>query len=460
MDSPAKKLNLSLKDEEIEFVDIYDDCMFAIFELLPLSDLCSLSFTCQRMKNLTFDHFIRKYSNNQITIETMAITHQFTDSTGMKLSAADEKSLKYFNKCYRNVRIFSPKRFLTSIFLYNLLKSECHPELSAMELELLSIVDLNMQPDDDMKDQLKNIETVKIVKVDCARNIYNSLLVHCTNLKVLEISASNFNNVEWIKHDFPMLESLILPLIPTVDQEFVAQFFKRHQTLKDITCTGYYISKAAIEFLHNIERFAACIYLSDHLGALIKDFQNYNGNRSIKWFGLECGPLLDPFKRTFIDLNAIQPIHKLHLDGIKRSIQLPYLQYLKDFKLTISPAGLTDLKVIPQNAPNLMNLEMGILFFVDEIRDLGEILFKDILMSLVCDLLKLKNIKLELYDYEINYIVFNPNDLIDVESRRMSMSKGDASNLELQIVIHSAQWQQVEILSGKTMTITFHHPSA
>lgn len=97
-----RRLNKSETFKELELLDLNDDCIRSIFWKLPSpTDLCSMSFTCKRMKDLAFDHFPRQYPDDQVTIGMDESTNPIFRIHKTR------KHLRFFSKCIRNAKVFS-----------------------------------------------------------------------------------------------------------------------------------------------------------------------------------------------------------------------------------------------------------------------------------------------------------------------------------------------------------------
>lgn len=75
-----------------------DDCCLAIFELLPLNDLCAISKTCIRFQGLSKDVYRRRYKSKVLIIES--ILHD-----GNMICGPNEQYTKYFAEFIQNVSL-------------------------------------------------------------------------------------------------------------------------------------------------------------------------------------------------------------------------------------------------------------------------------------------------------------------------------------------------------------------
>lgn len=115
----------------------------SILELLPLSDLCSMSSTCKYIQSLAQRENRRKNPNELITIE-------------INRRSAFEGESKLANDNYVDVEL-----------LYNFMKSNCCESLNSLSINILSSVNINVNihPDEYVKKQLRSVQSLTIEKL-------------------------------------------------------------------------------------------------------------------------------------------------------------------------------------------------------------------------------------------------------------------------------------------------------
>lgn len=341
----------------IQFIDINDDCFYKIFEYLPVSDLCSTSFTCKRLQTLAQHYFGQKYPKEWITID---ISLNARGNTEMEFSKTDpNKVLKYFGKFIRNIRMQSSmdeSGWIDLGLLYDFLKNECCDKLHSLELNLGSRIDLNSMANDESKMQFHSIESVKIIDVECVHSTYNGLLQLCANLKSLKFATSTNNNVyEWLRYIYPNLELLKLPWNRGQKPESIQDFLQNHQQLKDITCEGIHLRYPRFQNFQNIHRL---VFRAAGGNELINIIQKLKANKTITFLAVKLGICDGSIQSIITDLNAIQPINKLEYDPDWKSFRLPYLEYLYEFNMNYN---VTLLDRIPECAPYLKSIKLNFL---------------------------------------------------------------------------------------------------
>lgn len=172
MEPKAKrsKLNNPSSGSKMEFLDQIDDCIFAIFDQLSPSDLCSMSFTCKRIQTLAFDHFQRIFSDRLFTINTNRSKLPFGHNK-LAFSDVNGAHVKYFSKCIPAIRLKGGKFGAKRIF--NFIKTECCPTLEVLDIS--SAVRMDSADGKIIADQLEHLKSLTIRRFDAKTDIHNML---------------------------------------------------------------------------------------------------------------------------------------------------------------------------------------------------------------------------------------------------------------------------------------------
>lgn len=435
---------------EMQLIDLDSNSIFGIFDLLSLSEVCSMSFTCQKMQQLANEYFAYKFSDQWITIEI----EPKDDSTAIAFSKRNMKVLKYFSKCIRNVQIINTRAFSNKCpmdlqCLYAFLRSECPTELHSLDLRfevkstdcidtVKSCLDNNPPENDDIKNQLKNVENIIVSKSDI-HSTYQGLIKYCENVKFFKIKTPNAYG--WFEYKFPKLESLSLSGINEKQCHSIDAFFQHHQQIKEITCNGINMLEAVCRNFNRLDRLQANIELPNQLRGIIQDLRPKLIKKNFKWFGLEFTLPCIPDAGILMDINALVPIHRLEFDvtlqiferassshEILRS-RFPYLKDLEELKMKFSFQEMGTLNMISANFPNIKCLEL----VIDHLYLCGSnsLLFKNAMVPLVRDLLRMKMLILSFEGGTITRVIFDPMDLAELESIRRSVP--GASNLKIHV---------------------------
>lgn len=457
---------------EMRLIDLDRHSIFGIFDLLSLSEVCSMSFICQKMQKLAYEYFAYKYSDQWITIEI----EPKNDSTVIAFSKRNMKILKYFSKCIRNVRIINTRAFSNELpmdlqRLYIFLKSECSSELHSLDLrfEVKSCFDNNEPENDDIKNQLINVENIIVSKSDIP-STYQGLIKYCENVKFFEIKTPN--ECGWFKYKFPKLESLSLScikLIFSIDTEqqmkesqcylnekqcqHIDAFLQNHQQIKEIKCNGTNMLEAVCRNFNRIDRLQATIELPNQLRRIIQDLKPKYKNgikKDFKWFGLEITLPCIPDAGILMDLDGLVPIHRLEFDVTLQIFErasysneilqsrFPDLKRLNELKMKFSFQEIRTLNMISANFPNIKRLEL----VIDHLYLCGRntLLFKNAMVPLVRGLLQMKELILSFEGGTMTRVIFDPMDLVELDSIRRSVP--DASNLKIHIKYLQRDLQQ------------------
>lgn len=429
---------------EMQLTDLQRDCIFGIFDLLSLSEVCSMSFTCHKMQDLARNYFAYKYPNQWITIE---ITPK-NDSTVIAFSKRNMKPLKYFSKCIRNVRIISlgaSSNIMDFQCLYDFLKSKCSAELHSLDLFDLRF---GHEPcsdyppeNDDIKNQLKNVENITVSKSDI-RGTYRCLIRYCENIKNFNIKTPNA--YEWFEYKYLKLEWIRLSSTGPINRNqcnLIDAFFQHHQQIKQITCKGINMLEAVCRNFNQMDRLQSTIDLPYQLRGIIQDLKPKNAKKVFKWFALKLALPCIPDAGILIDLDALVPIHRLEFtvtlqvfertsspNQILRS-RFPHLVQLQELKMKLSFKEIGALNVISANFPNTKRLELVIdhLYLCEN----SSLLFKNAMVPLVRDLLRIEELTLAFEGGTMNRVIFDPMDLVELESIRRTAP--GASNLKIHI---------------------------
>lgn len=203
MESKTKHIepNQPSPPDEIHFLDLNDDCIFTIFDHLSKIDLCSMTFTCQRLQSLAFYHFQRKFPNESTKI---IIDDMFSKTTLKFIGSGEKNHLKYFSKVIRNVVLFNLD--VGTQQLYEFVKAECPPKLKT--LYIYNTAKMYPKYGELLKDQLEDLESLCIREFHPETDIYEALVKHCKKLKKLTITPCNNGQIKWMFKRYGWLESM------------------------------------------------------------------------------------------------------------------------------------------------------------------------------------------------------------------------------------------------------------
>lgn len=108
--SKKQSLESPPPEQPTEFLSLNDDCIFKVFEFLPLNDLYSMKRVCKRLFDLTSNQFERQYKGKWIYLKETGRGH-FAER---KLREIFQK--EHFEYCCQSV--FCQRRRCPGIILF------------------------------------------------------------------------------------------------------------------------------------------------------------------------------------------------------------------------------------------------------------------------------------------------------------------------------------------------------
>lgn len=295
---------------ESPFVKLNDDCIDAIFEYLPPEDLCSMSFTCERMRGVAHEHFCRKYAAKfpNVVVDLNRVSEDERISHHLNY---DENYLKYFLPCVPITRIECENIQLKDLIRF--INAECDNISNLTEIHFGGH-SLSVDKENEFNHELNSIENVSIYKYG-GGDIYNGLLKFCPNLKSLAIATDGEGNTNWMLQTYPNLKSLSIRFDDkfhrTVFEELAEQFFQRNPQVKDVTCSIISTMKVLLQKVPNIERLTMKFGYFHNMNNIINDLQSYCVHNRVQWLALEMKKYHDAELLT--GLNSHQPVRDLKL---------------------------------------------------------------------------------------------------------------------------------------------------
>lgn len=352
----------SAEKKDLEFIDLIEDGVFAIFNYLSPADLCSMQFTCKRFHDLASNHFERKFADKTITIR------QFPNKDCDFAINSTEKYLKYFIKSIQNVIIKGYSTHNNTHDLINFVKTNCGENLKSLKFNIpCRITEEHVVT---IKEKLQHLERISISEPSPRSNVYDGLLKHCENLKHLEIHSRRDTDTFWLLHNFEHLESIDIHLMGKNDsiqiELFFDQFLQRHRKIKNITCQDPDIIKGVLRNIGNLERLSLNV-AGETLSDIAEDMSAYSRKFQIKRFEIFLRKPLNKGIDVLKKIEKFQPIHKLKIMSIfhitdPTLIMICQLTSIIDLELdsvfdTIRiTTQNTIVATIPKSMPSLENL--------------------------------------------------------------------------------------------------------
>lgn len=424
MESAAKKpkLEKSPCEKKTQFLDLNDDCIFGIFEKLSPCDLCSISFTCRRMKELALKSFQLKFPKQHIYIEGKSTTINKKKRQEVKFIEDQEKYLKYFSKAIREFRIKTRDTDIGHTFKF--VKENCNENMKVLELDIDA--ELNENDGEVIAKQLKSVHNLTI-ESNRSSDIYGGLLKYCENLKELTNKCPHANE-NWITQSYPNLESLIIYSDQFKTEEkhnkIAYDFLQQNPQLKKLKY--YVILDKIIELLLDygeIQRFSLlCCDVATTQDQIYETLNTFTRNifqveqQPIPWF--EIGFSINQSNRierleTLFAIDLFQHINSLHLricfnpDDQYRNVSLcDFFNKLASQQKYLEEITLTFIQMFMPS-------------------------FKEIVQPFVRNSPKLKQIVLNSHIHRKLYLLYRPNDLIELNADRMKIQKASRTHIKI-----------------------------
>lgn len=278
------------------FIDMNDDCIDNICSFLPLDDLCSISQTCKRIRNIAGAYFQRRFPNNHVRIQSFRRRSVF-------YMYPDEKYVEDLKAFIRNVSIQEYKGSACVHYL----KSNFGENLREISLHGINC-DLTESHGFVIKHQLERLESIKFVNCSVG-DIYEIFLKHCQQLKHLGIDEPiQFNgSVTWTTHSFPTLQSIAYFDEANTNRVDFKAFLKLNPQITYIACKGINIHCCVFEHATNLDYLVLCFNSEKDFKRNYNALKNYSENCQTKRIKLEFK------KRLELDIfTQIATIKRLH----------------------------------------------------------------------------------------------------------------------------------------------------
>lgn len=221
----------------LSLLNMNDDCIEAIFERLPVSELGSFSFTCKRLYALACEFFNRHHTDESIIIEKRL------GWNGIRFAYGNNNYKRYFASYFRRVNIYSDTISTSNGMLTFFTKNCCE---NLIELGL-NHIRYDGSQSISIKNHLQQIETLVIRNCDIP-NLYADILIHCKKLKNLTIKQGNDWNTfgdnvrgrignDWSEHTYPSLKFFSYFEIEDECAD-LEQFFIQNTSIERVECSN------------------------------------------------------------------------------------------------------------------------------------------------------------------------------------------------------------------------------
>lgn len=255
--------------QEAAIFNLIDDCFEKIFRMLSLDDLCTLSTTCETVRDLVKVYFRRMYAGKQIEITRMNGIVVSKNYTALQEIIANVWLHGEHNPHVYRQHLddeFAGENF--DLMLYYI-HSSCNKRPNCIRFENM---ELSQQYGEMLNETLKSAETVEIVNCD-VQNTYDGFLKRMENLKNLTIELrttiestksdawivnENFEATAWLTQSYPNLKHLNIRFDDPKKYPLLEYFFQSNPQIVRFTCRSYLLSHV------NVVMTAIAVY-SRHL---------------------------------------------------------------------------------------------------------------------------------------------------------------------------------------------------
>lgn len=237
MEGPKKR-----KLEQIDhFTPMNDDCIFEILSWLNLDDLCVLSRTCKKLRDIAVREFQRKYSQGKVLcILEKELPLPLEAPTYYRTTVSvspNESYVKCFGRYIRNVFVSFSDRKL-NLDLAAFMQTHINQLTKKIEFSRGNCY-INESFAEGIKSILENVECVVFsVCHGNENNFYDEILKRCKQLKHLEINLNvRLNCAQLPLHEHPHLQSFKCSIPDKRMIENLDKFLKLNSTVKQIACS-------------------------------------------------------------------------------------------------------------------------------------------------------------------------------------------------------------------------------
>lgn len=375
--------------EKPEFMDLNDDVIFAMFQCLPLNDLCTMSYTCKRIQQLAGNYLQRKYPDNRLKIEIYNkwIGIDVSSQTpGMAfLSRPNEEYVRAFRSFIRNVEILMYRIDNQPMEAFLYLKANCCENLR--ELALFRIVDVQNRYGEIIKKQLENLESIKFDKCDIP-DIYEGYLKYSPSLKqiaIKELPDQNQVTMEWTKHRYPLLKRFIY-MSSNMIMANLEVFFQLNPQITTIGCSSIDIFRFLYRKKWQLDLLCLSFGCESKFQAISQELKTLCQEGHVKRFELGFRGNLNQYfdTRQLIELGTVPEFQGLHCKHLMKKFNtanaLEKLKNLTVITLGIEHISKKLLHVLTRSMPQLAELHLESLWDINTICGL---LFKEFLRPFV-----------------------------------------------------------------------------
>lgn len=183
-----------------------NDCFYAIFNRLSLNDLCSVSETCQRLQELSSDHFSRRYTSKVLMIDNV------TDSGHLIKGPTGEKYVNCFALSSRTVSLgqkLGSKAGLKRLERYYRANKEEMEPIKNLRIDHWTR-GLMVNYGQIIHDMIKDVESFTLSNTDVHGDLHTCILNSLPKLNRFTFwKKDRINNEmthEWLQQTYPNLQ--------------------------------------------------------------------------------------------------------------------------------------------------------------------------------------------------------------------------------------------------------------
>lgn len=212
------------------------DCFDEIFEYLSVKDLQSFGRTCKTIQKVAGEYFKRNYSAAETFIRKGAIFRNAVYKYNNSIIIDERTEITGFNEFVTSIT-----QTKNDIKPFRYLRSHAGEFESLKQITFVGLT-LNQEKGEILKKIWPKIETMHIKNCWIRGNLYENILVHCTNLKCLYVQQTTSRYflrlernvcVPWLHRKYPRLEHL--EVIPSPLVKDLNMFFRNNPHVRSLS---------------------------------------------------------------------------------------------------------------------------------------------------------------------------------------------------------------------------------
>lgn len=353
--SSTKRENSSPSQQAIEktFNDLNDDCIEELLRRLPLGEAANMSMVNKRINTLSENLFKRLRKSNRFVVV-------LSGDRPEAQRIAIENSMPAFGKYIENLQVFGSTPLRKIYFdRLRMVNQFCGKNLQNFTLCNFGI---NTKTSANMRNLLRNIQNITLEDCSTSKsgNIYDLVLMHCENLRRINIAKCKFDPKSWLNRKYNQLESIYFrnDNAEVIDKP-LARFLQLNRQMKHVIVQAFLLNLPVdlSTIAPNMENMTFGI----HAKATPKNFQPIFDLPCLKQLSLYAGFSTNPvvcqkILEHFAAANTLESFGLLETNLTKKMLELiANMTLLKSLKLLGTTS--TDKDAVKILSSSLRNID-------------------------------------------------------------------------------------------------------